>query len=118
VSQLDPSGSSLLFSTYLGGSADDAVGGVALDPSGDAVVCGITESSSFPITTGAFDTTWNGSFDVFLARIDTQHGVFIYSTFLGGSGYESAAHLSLDTSGGVTVGGRTFSSDFPLLPVR
>ncbi len=69
VTELNPTGSSLVFSTYLGGSGGDAPGGVVLDSSGNAYVVGYSSSSNFPVTTGAFQTTLRGSSDAFVAKI-------------------------------------------------
>src|SRR5438309_5423356 len=69
VTKLDPAGSMLLYSTYLGGSGDDEGFGIAVDAAGNAYVTGSTTSSDFPTTAGAVDTTFNGGGDAFVAKI-------------------------------------------------
>jgi len=69
VTKLDAAGSALVYSTFLGGSSDDGGTGIALDASGNAYVTGATSSANFPTTPGAFDTTFNGVVDTFVAKI-------------------------------------------------
>jgi hypothetical protein len=108
----------LIWSTYLGGSAFDSVRELAVDASGDVTVAGITLSTRFPTTIGAYDTTYNGvgSCGVFVSRLlpfPSGRAALLYSTFLGGSGCDELWALAVDTSGVVTVAGRTPSTDFP-----
>jgi Tol biopolymer transport system component len=70
VTKLNAAGSALLYSTYLGGSAEDAGFAIAVDAAGDMYVAGRTTSSNFQTTPGAADTSYNGNYDVFIARID------------------------------------------------
>jgi hypothetical protein len=96
VTKLNPVGSALIYSTYLGGSQVDFGQRIALSKDGtnSAYLAGTTRSPDFPTTTGAFDTTANGEFDVFVARLNPSGTVLIYSTFLGGSGMEGGWWLS------------------------
>jgi hypothetical protein len=113
VAKLDASGSSLLWSTFLGGSLSDRGYALSLDPSGNPVVTGRTESSDFPTTPGAYDESYNGGDDVFMAKLNATGTSLLWSTFLGGSADDLGRALSLDPSGNAVVTGYTDSSDFP-----
>jgi hypothetical protein len=115
VAKLDPTGSTLLYSTYLGGSAFDSGFGVAVDSSGNAYVSGDTASSDFPVTAGAFQTTWaGGSSDVFLTKLDPTGSKLVYSTFLGGTGTDRLVEgVAVDGLGEAFVTGWTTSANFP-----
>jgi hypothetical protein len=114
VTKLNPSGSALVYSTFLGGSNDEFGNGIAVDTSGSAYVTGITGSPNFPTTVGAFDTTHNGgSFDAFVTKLNPSGSALVYSTFLGGVGTESGNGIAVDTSGSAYVTGDTGSDNFP-----
>lgn len=114
VARLDPSGSTLVYSTYLGGGAADQGLSVAVDATGNAYVTGTTSSADFPTTAGALQTSLDGAEDVFVTQLDPS-GRLVYSTFLGGSGGEQPRALALDPSGGVYLASITSSGDSPLL---
>ncbi len=120
VAKLDAAGAHLLYSTYLGGTSVDVGESIAVDALGRAYVVGFTDSSNFPVTPGAFDTTFNGGFftgqDVWVAKLDASGSNLLYSTYLGGSGREFFSSLALDGAGNVYITGRTSSSDFPTTP--
>jgi hypothetical protein len=113
VSVLDPTLGSLLYSTFLGGSSYDYGLAIALDGTGNAYVAGRTESSGFPITAGAYDTSYNGSSDVFVSVLDPTLSSLLYATFLGGSGEDYGAEIALDGAGNAHLRGFTYSSSFP-----
>jgi hypothetical protein len=113
VSKLNPTGSALIYSTYLGGSGEDDGFGVALDAAGNAYVSGGTTSNNFPTTAGAFQTTLAGSFDAFATKLSPTGATLGYSTYLGGGGFDSASGIAVDTSGGAYVVGSTTSVNFP-----
>jgi hypothetical protein len=118
VTKLDPTGSSLAYSTYLGGTGDDFGGDIAIDPAGAAYVTGATLSTNFPTTPGAFDTTLNSlSGDAFVTKLDPSGSNLTYSTYLGGSAAFGAAGfgIAVDSAGAAYVSGRTTSSDFPTI---
>ena len=117
VTKLNAAGSALVYSTYLGGSNADDGFGLAIDASGDAYVTGSTYSSDFPVTPGAFQTTFRGGRDVFITKLDAAGSALVYSTYLGGtgSGYDFTLGFGIvtDASGNAYVTGYTGSSDFP-----
>lgn len=113
VTKLSSSGSSLIYSTYLGGSADfDFCYAIAIDSSGAAYVTGFTESNNFP-TLNPFQLLLNGSSDVYITKLASSGNSLVYSTFLGGSGIESGYGITVDPSGAAYVTGRTYSTNFP-----
>jgi hypothetical protein len=117
--KLDASGN-ILYSTYLGTSGTEGTSGsaVAVDGSGNAYVTANTDSSTFPTTPGAFQTTYGGAQDVFVAKINpalSGPGSLVDSTYLGGSGGESVNGIAVGSSGNVYVTGPTSSTNFPTL---
>src|SRR5207249_5625212 len=85
VAKLDPTGSTLLYSTYLGGSNFNDATGIAVDAAGNAYVTGSTLSIDFPTTTGAFQPTFGGDFDAFVTKLNPTGSALVYSTYLRGS---------------------------------
>jgi len=119
VTGLDATGSTLLFSTFLGGSGDDRGMGVAVDSTGNIYAAGVTRSTDFPTTVGALQTIQKGERDAFVTKLVPSGTGVAYSTFLGGSGADQANAISVDSSGNAFVTGFTQSSDFPILnPVQ
>jgi len=103
----------LVYSTYLGGSDVDAGFGIAVDALGNAYVVGITDSTDFPTTAGAFQATYAGGRDVFVTKLNPTGSSVVYSTYLGGGGLDLGAGIAVDTAGNAFVTGLTQSSDFP-----
>jgi hypothetical protein len=117
VTKFTSTGSSLAFSTYLGGSGDETGSAIAVDASGSAYVTGQTASSNFPTTPGAFDTTFNGgTADAFVTKLGSTGSSLAFSTYLGGSGNEAGRGVALDNSGSSYLAGFTVSSNFPTTP--
>lgn len=114
LAKLDSSGTTLSFSTFLGGSDYDYGCAVAVDASGSAYVAGTTASTDFP-TQNAYQTTCGGSYDSYLAKFDPSGASLLYSTYLGGTSYDSGTYgcIALDASGNAYLAGCTYSSDFP-----
>jgi len=111
---IDPA---LAYSTYLGGSGGDLGYGIAVDASGNAYVTGYTSSSNFPVTPGAFQTTFGGGLeDAFVSKLNATGSALIYSSYLGGSSYDTGSSIAVDASGDVYVVGATTSSNFPTTP--
>src|SRR5262249_59097410 len=101
------------YSTFLGGSENEIARAVALDASGAAVVCGLTESKNFPTTPGAYDRSFNGDEDAFVTKLDPTGRTLLYSTFLGGSKGDYAYAIALDAGGNDVLTGTTDASNFP-----
>jgi Beta-propeller repeat len=116
VAKLNPSGSRLVFSTFLGGTDFDDAFAVAVDGAGNTHVAGQTGSTTFPTTSGAFDRSRNGSFDAFVTKLNATGSALVYSTLLGGADNELPAGIALDTGGNAYVGGGTRSANFPTTP--
>jgi hypothetical protein len=116
VAELRPDGSALAYGTYLGGSGFDIARGIAVDASGSAYATGNADSADFPTTPGAFDTSANGSYDAFVAKLRPDGSALDYSTFLGGSDEDDGVGIAVDTAGAAWVTGDTKSRDFPTTP--
>ncbi|UFP92794.1 SBBP repeat-containing protein [Gloeobacter morelensis] len=114
IAKLDASGGALVYSTYLGGSADDAGDEIALDRAGSVLVAGVTASGDFPVSAGAFQSTPGGGEDAFVAKLNPAGSALVYSTLLGGSEDDVADAIDLDSEGNAVVTGVTASPDFPL----
>lgn len=112
VAKLSPSGSSLEYCTYMGGSNDDRAYGIAVDASGAAYVTGTTTSPDFP-TRQAEQSTLEGSRNAFVFKLNPMGDILVYSTFLGGSGADTANGIALDASGNAFLVGDTTSLNFP-----
>ncbi len=118
MAKVNPTGTALLYSTYLGGSGTDRGSGVVIDSSGNAYIAGFAGSSDFP-NVNAFQTASGGGFDAFVAKIDpTANGVasLVFCSYLGGIGDDKAYGIAIDNGGNnVYVIGQTSSNNFPLL---
>jgi hypothetical protein len=112
VAKLNPAGTSLEYCTYMGGSNDDRAYGIAVDSTGAAYVTGTTTSSNFP-TRYAEQTSLQGSRDAFVFKLNPMGDILVYSTFLGGSGVETANGIALDASNNAYIVGDTTSLNFP-----
>ena len=116
VSKLNSSGSDLLFSTYLGGSFDEAGNGIAVDGIGNIYVAGNTRSTNFP-TLNAFQSTPKPNEtggNAFVTKLNPSVPSYVFSTYLGGSARDDANSIAIDLATNVYVTGTTISADFPL----
>ena len=113
VTKLSASGSSLGYSTYLGGSSDDNGHGIAVDAQGSAYVTGFTGSSDFP-TQNPYQGAFAGYSDVFVTKLSTSGNSLVYSTYLGGSAYDHGRGIAVDGQGSAYLTGETYSTDFPI----
>jgi Beta-propeller repeat len=121
VSKLSPDGTTLIYSTYLGGTGTDGIRGIAVDSSDNAYVTGFTGSLDFP---GVGANSFQGSFaggtcltgpclDAFFAKLNNEGSGILYSTYLGGSSVDIAHGIAVDSSGNAYLTGYTASADFP-----
>jgi hypothetical protein len=126
VFKMDPDGMRV-WSTYVGGGANDRVNGVAVDTQNNVYITGATSSlgvsfvpgqggpSGFPVTAGAFQLTLRavGQMDAFVTKIRADGGQYMYSTYLGGTNYDEATAIAVNAGGNAFVTGNTSSSNFP-----
>jgi hypothetical protein len=116
VTKLNPSGSALLYSTYLGGTDYDAPHGIAVDGGGNAYVNGETVSVDFPTTAGAFSRTLRGQYDQFVTKLSTTSPALGYSTYLGGTQVDNGERIAVDSGNNAYVLGFSSSADYPTTP--
>lgn len=114
VSKLNAAGSALLYSTYLGGSANDVGYGIAVDGSGHALVTGATTSFDFPTTANAFQTTPGGHDDAFFSKLNPAGAALVYSTYLAGKALDEGHGITVDSLGNAYIIGWTASTNFPV----
>jgi hypothetical protein len=113
VTKLDSTGS-IVYSTYLGGWYGDVSTSLAVDEIGNVYVTGLTYSPNFP-TVNPLQAAVNGSGDLFVSKLNPAGSTLLYSTYIGGTGYEDGRSIAVNASGNVYVTGLTTSTDFPLL---
>jgi beta-propeller repeat-containing protein/FIMAH domain-containing protein len=115
VTKLSPNGSTFVYSTYLGGTGADRGQDIAVDSAGNAHVTGIVfTSTNFPTSSEAFQRTFGGgSGDAFVTKLNAAGSALMYSTYLGGSAFDTGDGIALDPLGNATVVGSTASPDFP-----
>lgn len=111
VTKINASGSNFVYSILIGGAGHDRADGIAIDTSGNAYITGQTRSSDFPMFSAIYGSL-GGTSDAFVAKINNS-GSIVYSTFLGGTGFDQGSKIAVDNSGNAYVTGRTDSSDFP-----
>jgi len=114
VTKMNAAGTALIFSTYIGGTAEDQVDDMALDAAGNVFLAGVTYSSNYPTTIGAVDRTYGGVSDAFVTALGPTGGSLVFSTFLGGSNYDLATGVAIDAGGNVYAVGFTQSLNFPV----
>jgi Beta-propeller repeat len=120
VTKVNPTGTGLVYSTYLGGSGGDGASSgptIAVDAAGSAYVTGATGSANFPTTAGAFQPAFAGPQNAFVTKLNPLGSGLMYSTYLGGSGGggDQGNGIRVDTSGNAYVTGLTRSTNFPTM---
>ncbi len=113
VTKLNPTGSALVYSTYLGGDGGESGTSIAVDSSGNAYVTGSTFSTDFP-TASPIQATIGGNDDAFVTKLNAAGSAIVYSTYLGGTQREQGSGIAADSSGNAYVTGQTDSTDFPI----
>lgn len=113
VTKFNPTGSALVYSSYLGGSDFDWGNAIGLDTAGNAYIAGYTLSFDFPTINGV-QAGFNGLYDAFVSMLNTTANVLVFSTYYGGTGSDEANAIAVDVSGNLYVGGQTNSVDLPL----
>lgn len=113
VTKLNNSGSAFIYSYFFRENVYEEGSGIAVDNLGNAYVIGTTFYSGFPTTSDAYDTTYNGGIDIFLAIINPTGSALTYSTYFGGSSSDAGQGIAVDNSGNIYITGGTSSSDFP-----
>lgn len=110
VVKLNAAGNGMFYATYIGGAGDDRAAGIAVDSSGQAHVAGATGSSDFPLAAGIRSSMMGGK-EGFALKLNAAGSGLIYSTFLGGSGYDVATAVAVDAAGAAYYAGDTQSTD-------
>ncbi len=117
AAKLNPTGTILVYSTFLGGSGADYASAVAVDVLGNAYVVGTTYSGDFPVTAGAYTVTVPGAISLghgFVSKLSGAGANLIYSSYLGGSNADAITGIVLDSSGDAILTGFTYSLNFPV----
>jgi fibronectin type 3 domain-containing protein len=123
ILKLNASWNAIDYSTLVGGSGDEIGGGIKLDSDGNICVAGSTNSSDFPVTSGAYDPTINGAWDFFAFKLNSSGDKMLFSTFIGGKsddgilvGDNLFTKVGIDGSNDFIITGESYSMDFPLTP--
>jgi uncharacterized protein (TIGR03437 family) len=117
--KLNPTGTTLLYSTFLGGTGDDVANGMALDPDGNVYVCGTTSSIDFPTTPGAYQSVppTPSAFSGFLAKINPDATKLLYASYLGGNTTTvDVRGIAIDAARNMYVTGVVLGPSFPVTP--
>ncbi len=115
VAKLNPAGTALVFSTYLGGVGHEWAGGIGVDLTGSAIVGGRTDGTDFPTWNAVQPSHAGGFYDAFVTRFAPQGSTLVYSTYLGGTGVDDGLALAADRDGNASIVGQTYSPDFPIV---
>ena len=113
VTKLNAAGSALVYSSYLGGSGEDYGYGIAVDSAGSAYLTGQTQSTNFPTASPFQAASAGGTSDAFVAKLNAPGSALVYSSYLGGSGFDNGEAIAVDSSGSAYLTGNTSSTNFP-----
>jgi hypothetical protein len=120
VVKLNPAGSALVYSLLVGGSGDTSGNVIAVDTAGNAYITGYTTSTNFPVSPNAVQPhPGGGGWDAFVSKVNATGSGLLWSTYLGGSGFEFGGEIAVDRFGNVYISGDTSSTNFPTVhPVQ
>ncbi len=113
VVKLNPSGTSILYATYIGGNGDDRAAAIAVDAAGEAYVTGSTASTNFP-KVSSLRATLGGGRDAYVLKLNSTGNTLLWSTLLGGMSNDWGNAIAVDSSGNAYIAGDTLSTDFPI----
>jgi len=114
LTKLNPTGTDLIYSTFIGGAGSDSGGDIAIDAAGNAYVTGGTSSANFQVTPGAYNSPRRGGPDAFIAKYDPSGSTLIYSAVMGGDDEDSSSGIAVDSAGNAHITGKTASKNLPL----
>ncbi|HUQ95998.1 MAG TPA: SBBP repeat-containing protein [Bryobacteraceae bacterium] len=112
LAKINPAGSALIFSTYFGGNGEEFTNGLALDPNGNPVIVGRTDSANLP-TRGALQNLLAGFFDGFVAKFNPTGSELLYSTYFGAGGLDSIDGIAINSSAAYLLFGAMGSPGLP-----
>jgi hypothetical protein len=115
IAKLNPTASSIVYSTYLGGSGVDYANAIAVDSLGQAIIVGDTTSANLPVTAGVFQSHLAGGQDAFVARLNAAGSALSFLTYFGGNSTDHGATVQIDPTGPIVIGGGTMSTNLPTL---
>jgi hypothetical protein len=116
ITKIDPTGSTYLYSTYVGGEGSDVATKIAVDASGNAYITGYTLSTMYPLSHAPMGNALGGGQDAFVTELNATGNALVFSEYLGGAtGAEAGTGIAADSNGNVYVGGTTTSTDFPVV---
>ena len=118
VLKLNPNGTELVYSTYVGGSDDEWWGGsLTIDSLNNTYITGSTASEDFPTTSGCYDDSYNGgNTDAIVFKLNSNGSDLLYSTYIGGDSWDRGWRIVLDKDENACITGWTYSEDFPTTP--
>ena len=115
IAALNPSGSELVFCSYIGGSGIENLKDMKIDTNGNIVITGLTDSWNYPTTPGVVQSSYGGGGDdIFVTKFNRDASELMFSTFLGGQGWDEGRSLRFTPQGDILVAGYTNSNDFPV----
>lgn len=121
AAKLDPTGSSLLYSTYLTGNGNGILStpsGIAFDAAGDVYLTGAASPTGFPVTPGAYSTTsLPGGLHAFITKLNSDGSALVYSSIFGGNANDQPFAIAIDPSDNAYITGTTSSTEFPVTTV-
>lgn len=112
--KLNPTGTALVYSSYIGGELGEDLDGVAVDSAGNLFLVGSTYSDQYPVTSNSFQPRNNGLENGFVTKVAPTGDRLVYSTYIGGELIDQLKTIAIDTGGNAYVGGATSSNNYPL----